>query len=151
MTGLHVSNTFAFHLSEPREKVAPLFGAHKERGWAEGWNPQFLYPQPPEDIQGSVFQVAKSEGESTWITTIFDVERGHVQHVYFIPNVMAVLINIHLSPVNGSGTDVEVRYERTALSAKMNDHIRDSGEQDAASADEWRAAIEKYFQRNVTR
>jgi len=142
---LHVRNAFAFDLRESQEKVAPLFGAHLERVWAEGWDPQFIFPQPAEDRQGAVFQVKKGSHDSTWISTIF--EPRHVQYVYFIPEVMAVLIDIHLSPTPHSGTHVEVAYERTALKADANDHVRHLGEQDAKSAEEWRNAIESYFQK----
>jgi hypothetical protein len=148
---LHVSNTFEFTVRESQEQVAPLFGAHRERVWAEGWNPQFVYPQPAEDRQGSVFHARHGSHESTWITTIFEPQKGHIQHVYFIPDVTAVLIDIHLSPAPHSGTNVQVRYERTALSAELNDHIRQQGEKDAKSAEEWRAAIESYFQKEGTR
>jgi hypothetical protein len=60
---------------------------------------------------------------------------------------MAVLIDVHLSPGANTGTHVQVRYERTALSPDVNDHIRKRGEQDAQSAEEWRAPIEGYFER----
>ena len=144
---LHVSNTFDFNVNESQEKVAPLFGANRERVWAEGWNPQFVYPQPAEDRQGSVFQVTKGSHESTWITTIFDLAQGHIQHVYFIPDVTVVLIDVHLSPAPHVGTHVQVRYERTALAPELNDYIRQQAEKDAQSAEEWRAAIERYFER----
>ncbi len=144
---LHVSNTFAFDLQESQEQVASLFGAHRERLWAEGWDPQFIHPYPAEDRQGSVFRVQRDDGESTWITTIFEPEQGHIQHVYFIPGVMVVLIDIRLSPVPDSGSHVQVRYERTALSAEMNNHIREQGNKDAKSAEEWRTSIEGYFER----
>jgi hypothetical protein len=142
---LHVRNTFAFDLRESLEKTAPLFGAHRERDWAEGWDPQFVFPQPAEDRQGSVFQVKKGSHDSTWINTIFDPR--HIQYVYFIPEVMAVLIDIRLSPTSLSGTHVEVTYERTALKQESNDHIRHLGEQDAKSGEEWRTSIEGYFER----
>jgi hypothetical protein len=58
-----------------------------------------------------------------------------------------VLIDILLSPAPHSGTHVHVRYERTALSAEMNNHIREQGDKDAKSAEEWRTAIESYFQK----
>jgi hypothetical protein len=141
---LHVCNTFEFNLRQSQEAVAPLFGAHLERVWAEGWDPQFVYPQPAEDRQGAVFLVKKGSHDSTWINTIFEPQ--HIQYVYFIPQVMAVLIDITLSPAADSGTHVNVRYERTALSAEMNDHVRHLGAQDAKSADEWRTAIEKFFE-----
>jgi hypothetical protein len=144
---LHVSNVFEFDVRESQQQVAPLFGAHRERFWAEGWDPQFVYPQPAEDRQGSVFHVKKGSHDSTWITTIFEPEKGHIQHVYFIPEVTAVLIDIHFSPAPNSGTHVHVRYERTALSAEMNNHIREQGNKDAKSAEEWRMAIESYFRK----
>lgn len=144
---LHVSNTFEFDLWEPQDQVAPLFGAHRERLWAEGWDPQFIHPHPAEDIQGSVFRVQRDDGESIWITTLLELQQGHVQYVYFIPDVMAVLINIHLSPGLHSGTHVEVTYERTSLRADANDHVGHLGEQDAKSAEEWRTAIETYFEK----
>jgi hypothetical protein len=143
---LHVSNTFEFDLKEPQPQVAPLFGAHRERVWAEGWEPQFVYPQPAADQQGSVFQVSHGAHKSTWITTIFEPEKGHIQYAYFVPDAMAVLIDIHLSPAQNSGTHVQVRYERTALSPELNEHIRHQGEQDANSAEEWRTCIESYFE-----
>jgi hypothetical protein len=146
---LHVSHTFAFDLQQSREKVAPLFGAHRERAWTEGWNPQFIHPYPAQDLPGSVFRVQRDDGESTWITTIFKPEQGHIQHVYFIPDVMAVLIDIHLSPGLHSGTHIEVTYERTSLKAGANEHVRYLGKQDAKSAEEWRTAIETYFEKAV--
>jgi len=144
---LHVSNTFEFDVKEPLPQVAPLFGAHRERVWAEGWEPQFVYPQPAADQQGSVFQVSHGAHKSTWITTIFDPEKGHIQYAYFVPEAMAVLINIHLSVGPRYGTHVQVRYDRTALSPELNEHIRHQGEQDAKSAEEWRTSIEGYFER----
>jgi hypothetical protein len=144
---LHVSNTFEFDVKEPLPQVAPLFGAHRERVWAEGWEPQFVYPQPAADQQGSVFQVFHGSHKSTWITTIFDPEKGHIQYAYFVPEAMAVLIDIHLSVAPRSGTHVQVRYDRTALSTELNEHIRRQGEKDANSADEWRTAIEDYFKK----
>jgi hypothetical protein len=142
-----VSNAFEFDVQESQQQVAPLFGANRERVWAEGWDPQFIYPQPANDQSGSVFQVKKGNHDSTWITTIFEPEKGHIQHVYFIPEVTAVLIDIHLAAASQSGTHVHVRYERTALSAEMNNHIREQGNKDAKSGEEWRTAIESYFQK----
>jgi hypothetical protein len=80
---LHVSNTFEFDVRESQKQVAPLFGANRERVWAEGWDPQFVYPQPAEDRQGSVFHVSKRNHESTWITTILDLERAHSARVLY--------------------------------------------------------------------
>lgn len=142
---LHVKNTFDFTIAAPQSTVAPLFGAQRERVWAEGWNPQFVYPQPPEDTAGGVFTIQHGGHTATWITTIFEPENGHIQHVYFIPDAMAVLIDIRFQAIASAKTRVRVTYERTALSPELNDHVRQLGEQDAKSGPHWEKAISDYL------
>jgi hypothetical protein len=142
----HVQNGFEFTVRAPYEKVAPLFGAHAERAWGgEDWDPQFLHPQPARDIEGEVFTVAHGHTRGVWVNTAFNLESGHVQYVYVIPDVQAVLINIHLRHDGLSSTEVKVTYERTALTSRFNNRVREMGQKDASSANEWRSAIEKYL------
>jgi hypothetical protein len=146
---LHVSNTFEFTIAAPLSTVAPLFGAQRERVWAEGWNPQFIYPEPAEDKAGAIFTIQHGGHTSTWITTIFEPGNGHIQHVYFIPDAMAVLIDIRLQSVDSAKTRVRVTYERTALSPELNDHVRKIGEQDASSGPHWQKAISDYLDKTA--
>src|SRR5262245_17730237 len=92
---LHIRNTFSFTIGAPQSVVTPLFGALRERAWDESWNPQFVYPLPAEDKPGAVFTVNHGAHVSTWINTAFDLEKGHIQYAYVIPEAMAVLIDIH--------------------------------------------------------
>jgi len=142
---LHVRNTFDFTVHAPQNAVAPLFGAHVERKWAEGWDPQFVYPQPAEDKAGEVFTVNHGAHSSTWVNTALDFEKGHIQYVYVIPDAMAVLIDIRLTSTGKSETHASVTYERTALSPDLNDHVRKQGESDAKSGPHWQQAIEGYL------
>ena len=142
----HVKNGFEFTVRAPYARVAPLFGAHGERAWAgERWDPQFLHPQPAQDIEGEVFTVAHGHTYSTWVNTVFDLESGHVQYVYVIPYVQAVLIDIHLRHDDPARTGVKVVYERTALTSNFNARIREMGQKDSHSAGEWQSSIEKYL------
>jgi hypothetical protein len=141
----HVRNTFEFTVSAPHARVAPLFGANRERVWAEDWDPQFLYPQPAADRAGAVFTLRHGDRQATWITTIFEPENGHIQHVYVIPDAMATLIDIRISSLDSSSTHVSVTYERTALSSEANEHLRHFGQSDAASAPHWKKAIEAFL------
>jgi hypothetical protein len=68
-----------------------------------------------------------------------------VQYVYIVPDVQAVLIDVHLQHDDPAMTGVKVLYERTALKARFNDHIREMGKKDSESAAEWRDAIENCF------
>jgi len=139
---VHVKNGFDFTVRAPYEKVFPLFGAHCERAWAEGWNPQFLHPQPPQDIVGEVFTVAHGHKQAVWVNTAFDSASGHVQYVYVIPEAQAVRIDIRFRHEDPPSTGVKVVYERTSLSSNLNEHISQLGRKDAAAAAEWKTAIE---------
>ncbi len=150
---LHVRNGFEFTVNAPQSVVAPLFGAHRERLWAEGWDPQFIYPQPApvEDKAGEVFTIQHGSHTSTWINTALDFENGHIQYTYVIPDAMAVLIDIRLAASGPSATHVAVTYERTALSPALNDHVRQQGEADAKSAPHWQKAIEDYLKNKAAK
>lgn len=143
---VHVENAFEFTAHGPYQAVAPLFGAWGERAWAgDHWKPRFLYPQPPSDIAGEVFTVAHSHLQSTWVNTAFDLDSGHVQYVYIIPEAQAVLIDIHLHAHDANSTDVKVVYQRTALSSDFNDHVTELGGQDRNSVAEWQKSIDGYL------
>lgn len=141
---IHVENGFEFRVHAPYKSVFPLFGAHGERAWAgKSWDPQFLYPQPAQDAPGEVFTIAHGHTHATWVNTAFDFDSGHVQYVYVMPEVQAVLIDIHLRQDSPSSTGVRVVYERTGLGSGLSEHVREMGDKDGRAAEEWREAIEK--------
>jgi hypothetical protein len=142
---VHVENGFEFTVHAPYKNVAPLFGAHGERAWGGAdWDPHFLYPQPARDVEGEVFSVAHGHRRSTWVNTAFDLESGHVQYVYVVPDAQAVLIDIHLHEDGASSTTAKVVYQRTALTSGFNEHVSKLGQKDAGMANEWQTAIEGY-------
>jgi len=142
----HARTEFEFTIHAPYAFAAPLFGADRERVWAsDNWNPKFLYPQPGRDIEGSVFLVSHGHRHATWVNTVFDLQQGHVQYVYFIPDAMVTLIDIHLSRANAATTKVSVAYERTALRASANEHVRELGDADRNSGKTWGDDIERYL------
>lgn len=143
----HVRSSFAFDVRASRDVVVPLFGAHRERAWAEGWEPQFLFPQPAEDRPGEVFTVTRGGHSSVWVNTALDLEAGHIQYVYVVPDLMAVSIDIHATASGAAVTHVEVAYERTSLSAAADDHVKQLGEADQGSAEHWRKSIEDCLQK----
>jgi len=152
----HVRTEFEFTVHAPYSVAAPLFGAEKERVWAsDSWNPKFLYPLPAQDVEGAVFQVSHGHHHATWVNAAFDLDQGHVQYVYFIPDTMVTRIDIHLArPQSGTADDgntgsgttkVRVTYERTALNAAANEHVREFGEADRSNGKTWGDDIERYL------
>lgn len=143
----HVRNEFEFTVDAPYAKVAPLFGADAERGWAgDAWNPHFVFPaSAPFDVPGAVFTIERGGQQATWVCTSFDLERGRVQYVYTIGGALATLIDIHVSATDSKSAHVQVVYERTALRPEANDHVREMGESDRNSGEEWQQAINRYL------
>jgi hypothetical protein len=139
---VRVENRFELTVPAAYEKVAPLFGAWAERAWAgPTGQPEFLYPVPPRDEPGVVFQVTHGHARATWVNTAFDLAAGFVQYVYVVPGVQAVVIDIHLARDGVSATHARVSYRRTALDPVQNVHVTELGVHDRQAGPEWQAAL----------
>jgi hypothetical protein len=141
----HVRTEFSFTVDAPFEQVVPLFGAHEERKWAEGWTPQFVFPMPAHDQQGMVFKVAHGQLSSVWINTALDLAAGQVQYAHVLGDAMATLIDIHATRQGPQKTAVTVVYERTALTPEANEHVEHLAKGDANGGKEWGDAMNAYF------
>lgn len=141
----HTRTEFAFTVNAPLEQAAPLFGAAQERVWAPDWNPKFLYPNPAQDQQGMVFQVAHGSYTSTWVNTAFDLAGGHIQYAYVLNDAMVTMIDIRLKRMGAAKTDVTVVYDRTALIPEANDHVQHFAAGDAKAGKEWEEQINGYL------
>jgi hypothetical protein len=146
---VHTEEKFAFTANSPMSEVAPLFGAEKERVWAPNWNPQFVHPLPAADEEGMVFSVAHDHLRSVWVNTVFDEKNGRIQYVYVIPDALATVITLQLTPQSdGMATLVEVQYDRTALSAEADEHVRLLADGDRRSGLEWEKQVNDYLASN---
>ena len=144
---VRTNQSFAFVANGRLPDVFPLFGAERERLWAPGWEPHFLWPSVPNDVAGMVFEVARGDRFSTWVNTVFDSATGRVQYVYVISQVVATVITIELRP-QGDTTKVVVRYDRTSLSPESDAEVKAMAEHDRAAGPEWAAQINAYLARS---
>lgn len=140
----HTRRTFEFIAFAPMIRVAPLFGAARERDWSPGWNPVFIWPDSPSDQQGMVFRVAHGHKQSVWVNTQYDPERGRFQYVYVIPEVMTTIVTVELVP-REVHTVVRVTYERTALSADAAGVVQEMAQHDDTAAPDWERQINEYL------
>jgi hypothetical protein len=144
---VHTEEKFIFTAHAPREQVAPLFGADKERVWSPQWDPQFIYPLPAADAQGMVFTVAHHHLHAVWVNTELNLKDGRVQYVYLIPDALVTVITLNLKP-EGDQTLVEVHYDRTALTPEANAHVREMARQDHEAGPEWQTQINQYLEKH---
>jgi hypothetical protein len=142
---------FEFVAHAPYAQVFPLFGAQKERDWADDWDPTFIYPKPANDVEGAVFTVKHGHATTVpWVNTAFDAKSGHVQYVYVIPDTMTTLIDIHIAAQEAQNTKIDVMYERTALTAGGNERVRRMAEHDRKAGAEWSEQINGYLKAAVS-
>lgn len=137
---------FEFVANAPLDRVFPLFGAARERVWAEDWNPQFVWPKEPEDREGMVFRVDHDGRMAVWVNTRFDRGSNRVQYVYVLPDTVATVITLRLTP-RPTATHVAVRYERTSLATDADAAVLRMAERDKTAGAEWAAQINGYFAR----
>jgi hypothetical protein len=144
---------FEFVAHAPYARVFPLFGAEKERVWAgKDWEPTFVYPKPANDVEGAVFTVKHGHVTTVpWVNTAFDLQSGHVQYVYVIPEALTTLIDIHITPKDPQNTKVSVVYERTALTAGGDERVRRMAQHDRRSGPEWAEQINTYLKTGQAR
>ncbi|MGA2397823.1 MAG: hypothetical protein ABSG30_07160 [Steroidobacteraceae bacterium] len=140
----HSERNFEFLAEGPMSEVAPLFGAHKERLWAPGWDPCFIWPARAEDRPGMVFTVSGQHGTAVWVNTRFEPQDGHVQYAYVLENTMSTLITLLITP-RGECTHVAVSYRRTALKPQADPWVAHMAELDTKAGDEWAAQINAYL------
>lgn len=140
----HTRAAFQVTVHLPYTEAAPLFGAWQEQKWSPDWKPQFLYPLPPVDREGAVFQVEHASHSSVWVTTDYDLAAGHIQYFYFIADVLLTRIDIHLHKEGENATAASIVYERTALDPAANERVRTMAEHDSKQAPEWQAALDAY-------
>jgi hypothetical protein len=139
----HVRNSFRFLVQAPLSRTSAFFGPEGERCWAgPHWNPEFLHPQPAQDVEGAVFTVQHGPHKSVWVNTVFDPVGGRMQYVSFVPETLVSTVEVRLSVLTQSSTKVEVSYVRTALDASANEDVLAMGRRDGESGPEWQKAIE---------
>jgi len=142
----HTEERFDFVANGPMADVAPLFGAEKEKVWSKNWEPKFVWPAEAMDREGMVFKVAHGSMKSVWVNTAYDTAGGRIQYVYVVPGAMACVITLGLT-AQGDKTHVAVEYERTALDAELNEHVKELAEEDAKSGPYWEKAVNEYLSR----
>ena len=141
---VHTCEEFTFLASAPMAAVFPLFGAEKERLWAPGWDPEFVWPALAADRKGMVFRVNRGERVATWVNTAFDPSTGRVQYVYVIPDVLVTVITLQLH-ARAAATEVVVRYERTSLSSESDALVKEMAGHDRGEGPVWARQVNTYL------
>ncbi len=133
-------------LDAPIEKVFPLFGPVEEKKWAEGWEPEVLYPQDGQPIEGMVFRVSAHGGPSLWTIAHLDLDKHAIQYVVMTPGTRVVTIKVACRAAGDGKTEAEVTYRAVALSPAGAGYLqRLSEEHYTREMQDWEHSINYYL------
>lgn len=119
-----ISKTATIHLDGDVNNVFPLFGAFEERKWAEGFDPELIYPAIEVIEEGTIFKTGGrglGESEFIWRVLVFEAEIHLIQYLVYTVNRQWT-ITINCTPLSKNKTEAKVTYTFTGLNEKGNEH-----------------------------
>ena len=136
------ARTHSFTLDRPAREAFRLFEPEGERAWAEGWDPQYVYPREGRAEAGMVFTTSHNAESTIWVMTRHEPEAGVVQYVRTTPGSRVATVTVQCAPLSEARTRVTVIYVFTALNEAGNAYVRDMDERHYRDfVDGWERAI----------
>jgi hypothetical protein len=140
----HAVRSHSFVVNLPVERAFTLFEPEGERAWAQGWDPQYVWPRDGRAQPGMVFTTAHG-GESTiWTMIRHEPKTGLVEYLRVTPGSRIASVIVQCAALDARRARATVIYAMTALSDTGNKFIREMDEARYREyIGEWEAAIAK--------
>jgi len=134
----------SFALAWPPERALGLFTPEGERAWAEGWDPQYVFPRDGRTEAGMVFVTHHGGEETVWTMTRYEPASGLVEYVRTTPGNRTAIVLVQCAPFTQGRTRVTVQYTITGLGEGGDRYVREMDEtRYGAMIEGWRAALAK--------
>lgn len=143
----HVTRSHTISLPAAAQLVFPLFEPLGEKHWAEGWDPEMLYPASGEAQVGTVFTTQHAdEPTKAWTIVVYEREQAHVTYFNVLPSSHTSLIDVHCEHAEAQASIAHITYTLTALTPDGNAYLAKFTQeyyQDWISS--WQKAISHYL------
>lgn len=125
---VRVERTYTQKLAGKPDDVFHLLCPVREKEWVDGWDPFHVYTLSGFAEDNCIFITGEKNPESIWVITRFDVKRHELEIVKVTPGMTVGKIRISLAENKTGGTDAEVVYMYTAISAEGEKFVQDYSE-----------------------
>lgn len=148
MQAQRIQKSATIRLNGPIEQVFPLFGPIREKEWAEGWDPEIIFPKDTLVGKHMVFQTHNPE-TFTWV--IVNYEPGDFLIEYLVTASERLwFITVICSPV-GIETYATVTYSYTGFTPAANKKNYEAiSRMFSSNLKDWEDAINNYLQLSKT-
>jgi hypothetical protein len=147
-----VKHMAGFQISQPIQRLFPLFSAEGETLWVPGWD--------YENVMGStdlhedyIFLTKNHDHASTdaiWLTKRYRPESHFVQFYKVEPKDKVGIITVQCKKIGDAQTQVEVSYEYIGLSRKGNEFIEKfTSSEFKEFISQWKRLLVNYFEHHA--
>jgi hypothetical protein len=144
-----VEHTTTFNLSQPIERVFPLFTPEGEKLWAPGWDYVNIMGTT-ELSEDYVFLTGRHDHASThaiWLVKRHSPDEGLIAYYRVEPDDKVGVVTVRCSTASPNSTEVEVTYKYIPVSEKGLKFVEDfSLESYTRFIAEWQLQLERYFE-----
>jgi len=106
------------------EQVFALFGPRQERDWAEGWDPNIVWPTDGTLQERMVFLRSPhgDRPETMWVVSRYDERQAVIEYTVFAPeSVRWILIRCRAAD-DGQATEAKIAYTFVGTSESACQH-----------------------------
>lgn len=120
-------NRTVAHTGRLRVDAAPvhafqLFTAPGETFWIDDWDPDILSGGDGR-ARGAVFVTRVGGQETYWVVVDYDADALHARYARIEPGTRAGTVEVTVRADGAGGSEVEVSYELTALTAAGDEEL----------------------------
>lgn len=142
----HLERSHSIVLSEPVDRVFPLFTPIGETLWLDDWDPEFLHPRDGETCRGMVFRTGHGDETTLWACTDWDPLAHRVRYVRVTPGSRFGFVEVACRPAADGGTEASIAYTFTALNTAGRSYLSELTEDAFAHMIEgWKVRIDAWL------
>lgn len=117
-----VAHSGKLHVDAAPDHAFQLFTVPGETFWIDDWDPEVLSGGDGR-ARSSVFVTRVGGQETYWVVVDYDPDARHARYARIAPGTRAGTVEVAVSDDGSGGSEVEVTYELTALTAEGNEEL----------------------------
>lgn len=143
---IRISKSATINIQGQTRDVFPLFGAIREKDWADGWDPEVVYSESGDIEQGMIFRTRSREGSGvfTWVASQYHPEEQLVEYTVSAQGrIWFILVECK---EENSLTRATITYTYTALTREGHEkNVKALNAMYARELKDWEEAINHYL------
>lgn len=119
-----ITRSYRQSINAPSDVIFPLLCPVREAEWLDGWEYEMIHSESGLAEEGCVFSTpGDGEADTIWIITRYDSKNRLIQFTPFTPASRTCVLDIAFTPRGETGSNVDISYNYTGVSAAGNTWI----------------------------